>query len=100
MNAKTDLLNYYHDKMTVNDKLLKVYNNFLKYINYHQLKDDPNNKFNYIYINAPKSIYELNGANTINKTSLAFYMSYDSMFIDWVNSNDKRLKALYDAMGV
>ena len=99
MNAKKDLLNYYHNKMKVNDKLLKVYNDFLKYINYHELKDDPNNKFNYRYVNAPKSIYEMNGANTMSKTSLAFYMAYDSEFIDWVNCNDKRLTALYDAMG-
>jgi hypothetical protein len=98
MNAKKDLLNYYKDKMTVNDKLLKVYNDFLKFINYHELKDDPDNKFNYRYVNAPKSIHDINGANVVSKLSLAFYMSYDNEFIEYVNSNDKRLKALYDAM--
>ena len=99
MNAKKDLLNYYKDKITVYDKLLKVYNDFLKHINYHELKDDPDNKFDYRYINTPKSIHEINGANVVSKLSLAFYMSYDNEFIEYVNSNEKRLKALYDAMG-
>jgi hypothetical protein len=98
MNAKKDLLNHYLNKMTVYDKLLKVYNDFLKHINYHELKEDPNNKYNFIYVNAPKSIYEINGANVVSKMSLALYMSYDKEFIEYVNSNDKRLKALYDAM--
>jgi hypothetical protein len=99
-----ELLNYHYNtdykiRLENSKHLVIIYNQFLRSINYYTLTSKENDNY-FIWLGAKPSLYDINGANMVYKTTLSFKMAYDDDFKIWLLSNPDQLKKLKEITGI
>jgi len=98
------LLNYHYKtdykiRLEKSKDLVIIYNQFLRSINYYTLTSKENDNY-FTWLGAKPSLYDINGANIVYKTTLSFKMAYDDDFNIWLLSNPDQLKKLKEITGI